>query len=269
MDSITEHTRADRTSRAMAAAGALIRAEGAAGALSIARQAGRIPGLGAGYEDLWRTRAREAPENLGDRIVAESEQLGLRILIPGDPGWPTELDQLGDRAPFAIWVRGKPGILGHDAPARLGIVGARAATPYGADTAANIAGDLAQHGVHIVSGSQYGIDAATHRAALLAGGITIAVTPSGLDRLHPAGNASLLREVAANGQLVSELPPGTEPNPHRTQQHGRIIAALADSVLVLEAGANSSSLRVVSEARALNLPVGAVPGRGICAPPSD
>ncbi|MGO2844072.1 MAG: DNA-processing protein DprA [Brevibacterium aurantiacum] len=184
----------------------------------------------------------------------------MRILIHGGPGWPTELEQLGVRAPFAPWVRGKPGILGHDAPARLGIVGARAATPYGADTATTIAGDLAQQGVHIVSGSQYGIDAATHRATLLAGGVAIAVMPSGLDRLHPAGNASLLHHVAENGQLVSDLSPGTEPTPHRTQQHGRIIAGLANGVLVPEAGANASSLRVVSEARALNRTIGAVPG---------
>ncbi|MEX3510658.1 DNA-processing protein DprA [Kocuria carniphila] len=149
MDSITDHTRADRVSRAMLAAvfepgdpvtGALLRSEGAAGTLRIAREAGSVPGLGKGYDDLWRARARAAPDDLGERIVAESEELGMRILIPGDPGWPIELDQLGDRAPYALWARGKPGILGHDAPARLGIVGARAATPYGADIAAGIAG---------------------------------------------------------------------------------------------------------------------------------
>ncbi|MGO2944079.1 MAG: DNA-processing protein DprA [Brevibacterium aurantiacum] len=269
MDSVTDHTRADRASRAMLAAvfepgdpvaGSLLRSEGAAGTLRIAREAGRVPGLGEGYDELWRARARAAPDDLGEQIVAESEELGMRILIPGDPGWLIGLDQLGDRAPYALWVRGKPGILGHDAPARMGIVGARAATPYGADTAADIAGDLAQQGMHIVSGSQYGIDAAAHRAALLAGGVTIAVVPSGLDRLHPAGNTSLLGHVAESGQLVSELPPDTEPSPHRTRQYSRIIAALSDGVLVPEASPNSSSFRILSEARALNRPIGAIPG---------
>lgn len=123
-----------------------------------------------------------------------------------------------------------------------------------------IAGDLARQRVQIVSGGQYGIDAWAHRAALLEGGVTIAVLPGSLDRAYPSGNQDLFHRIAATGLLVSELPPGTPPTRHRMQQRTRIMAALSDGVLVAEAGWRSSSLWTVGEAGLLNRAVGAVPG---------
>jgi DNA processing protein len=121
--------------------------------------------------------------------------------------------------------------------------------------------DLAQRHVQILSGGQYGIDAAAHRATMFAGGATIAVMSGSLDRLYPAENEDLLRKIAGNGGLLlSELPPGTPPTRHRMQERTRIMAALSDGVLVVEAGRNSSTFHTVREAGALNRPVGAVPG---------
>lgn len=99
-------------------AGALVREEGPLHTLLLADSDGEVPGLNEDRATAWRTRARMADDDLADRILAESEKLGLQIVIPGDAAWPTELDQLGDRAPFALWVQGDARILERGAEAR-------------------------------------------------------------------------------------------------------------------------------------------------------
>lgn len=184
----------------------------------------------------------------------------MRILIPGDYGWPTELDQLGSRTPAALWAKGRPSSLAHPEAARIAVVGAEAASTYGYEMATALTGDLAQTGIHIVSGGSYGIDAAAHRAAMLNGTTTIAVMPTGLDRVYQMGNSDLYRRIEETGLLLSELPPGTTLTRGRTQQRTRLIAALSDGVLLVEADARSSAINVLREATALRRPVGAVPG---------
>lgn len=184
----------------------------------------------------------------------------MRLLIPGDDGWPTEVGQLGSRTPVALWAKGASASLAHSEFARIAVVGARAATKYGYEAASELTADLAQTGIHIVSGGSYGVDAAAHRAAVLHGTTTIAVMPGGLDRLYPVGNSDLFDRIAETGLLLSELPPGAAPTRWRMQQRSRLMAALSDGVLVVEAGVRSSVFDILREANTLRRPVGAVPG---------
>lgn len=184
----------------------------------------------------------------------------MRILIPSDLDWPTGLESLAHRAPLALWAKGTTSLLRPSAPPAIAIVGARAATGYGETVATELAGELADQGIPVVSGGAYGIDAAAHRSTILRGGRTIAVLPSGLDRLYPSGNQSLFDRIAETGLLLSEQPPGTAPTRWRMEQRARIIAAISTGVLLVEAGVRSSTINVIREAHTQGRPVGAVPG---------
>lgn len=139
-------------------------------------------------------------------------------------------------------------------------MGARAATPYGVQVAGEIAGDLAVGGATIVSGAAIGIDAAAHRACLAVDGVTIAVLAGGVDKAYPSGHAGLLTDVSRRGVVVSEVPCGTAPTKWRFLQRNRLIAALSDATVVVEAGWRSGSLNTAGHAAALGRALGAVPG---------
>lgn len=268
MDTNTRFPEGDRAARVMIATafepgdrvtGALLREVGPTATIRLADTDGPVPGLDEEQAAAWRAQARVNPDRAG-RVLADSDRLGLRILIPGDPDWPVALDQLGDRAPAVVWAKGNTDLLQAPASAAISMVGARAATRYGQDAATELAAELAEQRVPIISGGAYGIDAAAHRAALLHGGATIAVLPGGLDRPYPAGNADLLDRIASSGLLLSEIPFGSAPTKWRLLQRGRIMAALSAGVVVVEAGYRSSTLHVVREAASLGRRVGAVPG---------
>lgn len=144
--------------------------------------------------------------------------------------------------------------------ALVAIVGARAATPYGEAVATDLAAELASDGVIVVSGAAYGIDGAAHRATLRAGGSTVAFLAGGVDRAYPRGHESLLAGVAASGAVVSETPCGATPTKWRFLARNRLIAALADAVVVVEAGHRSGSLNTAAHAAQLGRALGAVPG---------
>lgn len=241
--------------------GSLVDTEGPLATLRLADSDGPVPGLGAEEVAGWRGRAqaRLNPEHV-DRAFEQADRQGVRLLIRGDREWPNEVDQLGSRTPFALWAKGTSPSLAHPEVARIAVVGARAATKYGYDTTTELTADLAQSGVHIVSGGSYGIDAAAHRAAALNGTTTIAVMASGLDRFYPAGNSDLFDRIAETGVILTELPPGTAPTRWRLQQRTRLMAALSDGVLLVEAGVRSSAFDILREANTLRRPVGAVPG---------
>lgn len=191
--------------------------------------------------------------------------LGGRLLVPGDAGWPTGANLLGDAAPFCLWVRDAGGAEPPDwsvaLERSLALVGARACTDYGARVASDLAAGLADRRFVVVSGGAYGIDAAAHRGALAAGGPTVAVMAGGVDRLYPAGNRDLLaRLIDEGGAVVSEVPPGSMPSRTRFLQRNRVIAAVTSATVVVEAAWRSGSLSTASHAARLNLPVGAVPG---------
>ncbi|MEU0519417.1 DNA-processing protein DprA [Streptosporangium sp. NPDC006007] len=112
----------------------------------------------------------------------------------------------------------------------------------------------------VVSGGAYGIEGAAHRAVLAAGGQTIAVLPSGLDRPYPAAHSDLLRQAGDAGLSVTELPPGAAPTEHRFTARNRLMAALSGATVISGAGVRSGPITTVLVARDLGRDVGAVPG---------
>lgn len=186
-------------------------------------------------------------------------RLGGRLLCPGDPDWPTPVDDLGELAPVALWVRG-PLDLAVAAGRAVAVVGARAATAYGEYAAAELATGLAGRGWTVISGGAYGIDAAAHRGALAGGGATVAVLACGVDVPYPRGNAALFDRIAATGALLSEWAPGCSPQRPRFLVRNRVIAGLAAGTVVVEAAHRSGARRTANDALALGREVMAVPG---------
>ncbi len=214
--------------------------------------------------------------------LAAAERHGVRLVVPESPGWPHfalgcleqavvplaaahaerrfRRSESGDPVPpLALWVRG-PADLTTLAVRSAGIVGARAATGYGAHVSAELGYGLAGRGVVVVSGGAYGIDAAAHRAALAAHGTTVLVSAAGLDRPYPPGNATLFEQVADTGLVVSESPPGCAPQRRRFLTRNRLIAAFSTGVVVVEAAARSGATNTAGHARTLGRALMAVPG---------
>lgn len=206
--------------------------------------------------DRWRPRLQRL-----DPMAAldTARRAGLTLLTPEDSCWPAGLGDLGVHAPFVLWVRGDPEALTRSGRS-VALVGARAATGYGEHVTTEIAADLVGHGVGIVSGAAFGIDGAAHRATLLAGGTTIAVLAGGADRPYPRAHAQLLDRIADTGAVISEVPCGSDPTKWRFLQRNRVIAALGDATVVVEAGHRSGSLNTAGHAAAMARPLGAVPG---------
>lgn len=192
------------------------------------------------------------------RDLAGIHRLGGRVVLPGDPEWPTSLASLAAPPP-CLWVRGEA-LVAELAERSVAVVGARAATAYGEHVAGELACGLADRGFAVVSGLAYGIDAAAHRGALAAPGTTVAVMAGGLDRAYPAGHDTLMGRVVDAGAVISEVPPGSAPTRGRFLQRNRLIAALSGGTVVVEAALRSGSLNTARTAAALGRPVGAVPG---------
>ncbi|RFU42436.1 DNA-protecting protein DprA [Actinomadura logoneensis] len=204
----------------------------------------------------WRIRL-SAAEPASDLLVAE--RLGVRLVCPGDPEWPTTLDDLGARRPYALWLRG-PSDLRFGCLRSVALVGARAASSYGMRLASEMASELGECGWTVVSGGAMGIDAAAHRGSLAADGPTVAVLANGVDVPYPASNDGMFAEIARRELLVSESPPGTSPRRQRFLVRNRVIAALARGTVVVEAGRRSGALSTAHWARKLGRVVMAVPG---------
>jgi DNA processing protein len=228
-----------------------------------------LPGIGPGCGDSpasrvaleralgrWRVRLPELPD--ADCIAGACRD-GIGLICPGDAEWPSALDQLGQARPYALWLRGNAD-LRFACLRSVSMVGSRAATGYGGHVAREIAADLAERGWAIVSGGAYGIDAAAHRGALAAEGITIAVLACGVDYPYPAGHADLFTAIAAQGVVVSEWPPGRRPARTRFLVRNRAIAALACGTVIVEAGERSGALNTARHAANLGKPLMAVPG---------
>ncbi|SJN11138.1 Rossmann fold nucleotide-binding protein Smf possibly involved in DNA uptake [Leucobacter sp. 7(1)] len=211
--------------------------------------------------DTWQRRlAPRIDAAHTGRVIAAAERHGMRVLIPGDAHWPSGIDALGDRAPFALWARGDTELLTEPVWERLTVTGARASTGYGEHVTAELVRSAVDEGHRVFSGGAYGIDGAAHRAALAAGGPSVAVLAGGLDRLYPAGHTDLLTRISKQGLLLSEVPPGSAPTKWRFLQRGRLLAALSGTVVIAEAGYRSGTLHTAARAVELGRPVGAVPG---------
>jgi DNA processing protein len=209
---------------------------------------------------------------IAEAALRRADRLGAQIVVPTDPEWPTPVDALATleldaggrvnqdvRPPLCIWKRGSWPL--HEALDRsVAIVGARAATGYGVHVTTDLAFGLAERGWTVVSGGAFGIDAAAHRAALAAGGLTIAVLACGVDRPYPVGNSAMFERIAETGLLISEWPPGSEPLRHRFLIRNRVIAAATVGTIVVEAAARSGAVQTMSRVVALGRTAMVVPG---------
>ncbi|MGH8294894.1 MAG: DNA-processing protein DprA, partial [Steroidobacteraceae bacterium] len=181
---------------------------------------------------------------------------GARAILWGEEDYPPQLAATRG-PPAALYVEGDAAVL--KAP-QLAMVGARRASPLGRTVARELAGALAQAGLTITSGLAAGIDAASHDGALAAGGRTVAVLGTGLDRLYPLENAALAQRIRTAGALVSEFPPGTGPQRQNFPRRNRVISGLALGTLVVEAAHGSGSLITAQQALEQGREVFAVPG---------
>ena len=183
---------------------------------------------------------------------------GYRFLRQSSPDFPPLLRAIHD-PPAGLFLRGvaKPDVLARPAVA---IVGARAASGYGASVARSLGRELAAVGLVVVSGLARGIDAEAHRGALEGNGTTVAVLGCGIDRDYPAAHAELARRVADSGLIVSEYAPGVEPAPWRFPARNRIVAGLCAATVVVEARERSGALITADLALEEGREVFAVPG---------
>lgn len=189
-------------------------------------------------------------------------RFAAQITHPGHPvafgadGFPARLRDISS-PPESLWWRGR---LPASGERLVGIVGARAATRAGCDRARVFATELGQAGMAIVSGGAFGIDAAAHEGALAASAATYAVLGCGIDVVYPDRHADLFSRIALGGGLLSEYAPGTPPRPGQFPARNRLIAGLAEAILVVEAASRSGALITARLARAQGRPLYAVPG---------
>jgi DNA processing protein len=218
-----------------------------------------------------RSKAGDA-RRIAETGLRRAAEEGVRLVVPADPEWPARVNTLaaleldsGGRInrdtspPLCFWVRGDLP-LGETLDRSVAIVGARAATGYGAFVTAELAFGLAERGWTVVSGGAVGIDLAAHQAALAADGTTVAVLACGVDRPYPAANATTFARIAERGLMVSEWPLGAEPFRHRFLIRNRVIAAATMGTVAVEAAARSGATQTMSRVVALDRPAMVVPG---------
>ncbi|WP_018253682.1 DNA-processing protein DprA [Salinispora mooreana] len=249
----------------------LVEQHGAVGALTLLREGG------APEDALRQTVAARLsagdPLAVAAEAVERADRLGARLVTPVDDEWPPPVADLHrlvlagstrrvDREtapPLCLWVRG-----GHPLAETLdrsvAVVGARAATGYGLHVGTELAYGLAERGWTVVSGGAFGIDAAAHRGALTAGGLTVSVLACGLDRPYPTGNTALFDRIAETGLLVSEWIPGADPLRPRFLIRNRVIAAATRGSVLVEAAARSGATQTMHRALAIARPAMVVPG---------
>jgi DNA processing protein len=228
-------------------------------------RAGRRVG-GVAFPTAWMHGAQDVDADV-DRVLDRADAAGLRWIVPGDTAWPQRLDALdhveqiagATGMPLGLWVRGERS-LADLVDRSVAIVGARDCTAYGAEVAGEIAADASSAGFVVVSGAAYGIDACAHRGALATLSPTVAVLACDAATDYPRAHAALLNRIAEEGLVVSEQPPGQVPTKARFLSRNRIIAALAEGTLVVEARRRSGALNTLAWADQLGRPTMAVPG---------
>lgn len=208
-----------------------------------------------------------------ERDVAEAARQGIRLVCPGDAEWPAALGDLARAEPLqsrggvpvCLWVKGALR-LDETVARAAAVVGSRSATTYGTGVAADVSAHLATEGMTVVSGAAFGIDQAAHRGALAAKGPTVAVLACGVDRAYPVAHRNLLDYIAEVGLVVSEVPPGGAPTKVRFLARNRLIAALGQGTVVVEAAIRSGALNTANWATRLHRVLMGVPGPVTSAP---
>ena len=222
----------------------------------------------AGAADLARVRglSRESAEGFARAFavidwreeIRRADSMRTAIVSFADSAYPSLLKAIHG-APLALYVAGRVEALSMPCAA---VVGTRAPTPYGRGNASGFASAFARAGFAVVSGLARGIDTEAHKAAMSAGGVTVAVVGSALDKLYPAENRELAREIVeSGGAVVSEYPFGRAADKQTFPMRNRIISGLSSGVLVVEAGARSGTMITASHALEQGRNVMAIPGR--------
>ncbi len=192
-----------------------------------------------------------------ERILADCQRLGQRILTIQDAAYPSRLKDIYD-PPMLLYVKGR--LPDFDEEAAVAVVGTRACTPYGVSAARKFGHGLTAAGALVVSGLARGIDTSAVIGALQAGGPAVAVLGNGLDVIYPSENRDLYEDLAAAGTLLSEYPPGTRPEGRHFPARNRILSGLALATLVVEAPERSGALITAALALEQGRDVFAVPG---------
>ncbi len=216
---------------------------------------GELAAAGLDGKTIEQVVARRSRLDL-DRELERIERSRIEVVTLVDAAYPPLLKQVPDAPPLLY-------VLGSLRPAdqlALAVVGTRRASPYGKQVCERLVSEVAGRGVTIVSGLARGIDAVAHRAALDAGGRTIAVIGCGVDVVYPPEHAGLSREIAANGAVISDYPLGSTPDAGNFPARNRIISGMSRATLVVEAGETSGALITATYAVEQGRDVLAVPG---------
>lgn len=198
-----------------------------------------------------------------DRIVEDIDRQGIQALTWEDEAYPSRLKEI-EQPPPVLYIRGE--FLPEDVFA-VAIVGTRRVTAYGRQVTEELAGYLGASGLTVVSGLARGVDALAHSSSLQAGGRTLAVLGSGVDRIYPPEHRLLAEKIRERGAILSDYPPGTAPDASNFPPRNRIISGLSLAVVVVEAGETSGALITAEFAASQGREVFAVPGN-ILAPMS-
>ena len=191
-----------------------------------------------------------------ETILRRTDALGARIIVPEEKAYPDRLREIDD-PPILLWVKGNAEVL--NAPG-VAVVGTRSPSPYGKDITRQFTRALVQQDMVVVSGLAYGIDTVAHRETLLAGGRTIAVLGSGIDRVYPVANIPLFDSVIKEGSVViSEFPPGTKPDYCNFPTRNRVVSGISLGTLVIETGTEGGSMITARLALEQNREVFVVP----------
>jgi DNA processing protein len=225
-------------------------------------------------EDIWRSDEDEIRESgilttsQVDRLMYGKKKYDIAKLVNElyskeikyysryDEKFPQKLLDLPGDIPMGVYIKGEMPENEHF----VGIVGSRRCTEYGALCCRRLAKKLAENGICIVSGMAMGTDTMAHRGCLEAGEKTIAVFGTGADKCYPAHNSELMGRILSNGCVMSEFPLGTEAMPQNFPYRNRIISAMSDAVVVIEAAEKSGSAITANYAMEQNKPIFALPG---------
>ena len=221
-----------------------------------------LAGAGLSLKMIERLVALREKADLS-RLWDQIQSKGIQVLTWLDEAYPQRLKEI-EQPPPVLYMRGD--LLPEDTWA-VAIVGTRRVTPYGRQVTEQIASFLAANGVTVVSGLARGVDAIAHNAALKAGGRTLAVLGSGVDRLYPPENRALAEQIFEHGAVLSDYAPGTPPESSNFPPRNRIISGLSMAVVVIEAGETSGALITAEFAAEQGREIFAVPGN-ILAPQS-
>jgi DNA processing protein len=210
-------------------------------------------------ENLCQMRSQVVLEQVWERIQAQN----ISVLTLEDESYPRRLKEI-DQPPPVLYLRGD---LQLEDEWAVAIVGTRRITPYGRQITEEVSGTLARNGVTVVSGLARGVDAVAHQAAVHAGGRTLAILGSGVDRIYPPEHQRLAEQICLNGAVLSDYPIGTPPEGPNFPPRNRIISGLSLAVIVIEANLDSGAMITATFAAEQGRELFAVPG-SILAPQS-